>query len=53
MNNKPDFPEEVDSKNIKSVQANPENKCFIINDKKEVLIFMRNANRPTRQMFAR
>lgn len=52
MNNTPDFLSEIDSKNIKTIQANSENKCFIINDKKEVLIFMRNANHPTRQMFA-
>ena len=29
-----------------------ENKCFVLKDSKEVLIFMRNANHPTRQTFA-
>lgn len=53
MNNTPDFLSEMESSNIKTVQTNSENKCFIINDNKEVLIFMRNANHPTRQMFAR
>ena len=52
MNNTPDFLSEMESSNIKTVQASSENKCFIINDNKEVLIFMRNANHPTRQMFA-
>ena len=35
MNNTPDFLSEMDSKNIKSIKANSENKCFIINDKKK------------------
>ena len=51
MNKKPDFLEEMDTSKIKTFTSS-ENKCFIINDKKEVLIFMRNANHPTRQMFA-
>ena len=43
---------EINTKNIKAIPSETENKCFVINDKKEVLIFMRNANHPTRQTFA-
>ena len=42
-----DFHEE-----IKVCEIGSQNKCFVINDKKEVLIFMRNANHPTKQIFA-
>ncbi|MEK0340012.1 MAG: TrmB family transcriptional regulator, partial [Nitrosopumilus sp.] len=38
----PEFFSELNSNNIKAIQSNTENKCFIVNDKKEVLIFMRN-----------
>ena len=48
----PEFLSEMDSDKIKAIPSNAENKCFIINDKKEVLIFMRNAAHPTRQTFA-
>ena len=47
----PDFFSDLHEK-IKVCQTGSENKCFVINDKKEVLIFMRNANHPTRQIFA-
>jgi sugar-specific transcriptional regulator TrmB len=48
----PEFLSEIDSKKIHILQSDSNNKCFIVNDKKEVLIFMRNANHPTRQTFA-
>ncbi|MHA7646911.1 TrmB family transcriptional regulator [Nitrosopumilus sp. S4] len=48
----PEFLGEFDSDEIRAFPAKAENKCFIVNDKKEVLIFMRNANHPTRQVFA-
>lgn len=52
LNNTPEFLNEIDSGSIRAMPSNSENKCFIVNDKKEVLIFMRNANHPTRQTFA-
>ena len=52
LNQTPEFLTEMDSKNVRAMPANSENKCFIVNDKKEVLIFMRNATHPTRQVFA-
>jgi len=48
----PEFLSEMDSDKIKVISLNSENKCFIVNDKKEVLIFMRNATHPSRQTFA-
>ncbi len=48
----PEFLSEIDQKSVRSVPSDSENKCFLINDKKEVLLFMRNANHPTRQTFA-
>ncbi len=48
----PEFMSDMDSGKIKAIPSNAENKCFIVNDKKEVLIFMRNATHPTRQTFA-
>ena len=48
----PEFLSEIDSKKIHTVSSHSNNKCFVINDKKEVLLFMRNANHPTRQTFA-
>ena len=48
----PEFLSEIDSKKIHILPSDSNNKCFIVNDKKEVLIFMRNANHPTRQTFA-
>ncbi len=51
-NKKPEFLSEIDQKKIRTLLSNVENKCFVINDKKEVLIFMRNATHPSRQAFA-
>jgi sugar-specific transcriptional regulator TrmB len=48
----PEFLSEMNSDSIRAMSSNSENKCFIVNDKKEVLIFMRNATHPTRQVFA-
>lgn len=48
----PEFLSDFESDKIKAITSESENKCFIINDKKEVLIFMRNATHPTRQTFA-
>ena len=48
----PEFLSDFDSDKIKAMPSESENKCFIVNDKKEVLIFMRNATHPTRQTFA-
>ena len=52
LNKTPEFLSEMDSKKIRAIPSNSENKCFLVNDKKEVLIFMRNATHPTRQVFA-
>ena len=48
----PEFLSEINFAKIRAIPSNSENKCFIVNDKKEVLIFMRNATHPTRQVFA-
>jgi HTH-type transcriptional regulator, sugar sensing transcriptional regulator len=52
LNQTPEFLSEMNSAKIRAMPTNSENKCFIVNDKKEVLIFMRNATHPTRQVFA-
>ncbi|MCV0392569.1 MAG: helix-turn-helix domain-containing protein [Nitrosopumilus sp.] len=52
LNKIPEFLAKFDSDSIRIIASNVENKCFIVNDKKEILIFMRNANHPTRQVFA-
>jgi len=52
LNKKPEFLSELNSDKIKAIPSNSENKCFIVNDAKEVLIFMRNATHPSRQTFA-
>ena len=52
LNKTPEFLSHIDSKQVKALPSNSENKCFIVNDRKEVLIFMRNATHPTRQTFA-
>ena len=52
LNQTPEFLSEMNSAKIRAIPSNSENKCFIVNDKKEVLIFMRNATHPTRQVFA-
>ena len=48
----PEFLSDFDAEKIRTLSSNSDTKCFIVNDKKEVLIFMRNANHPTRQTFA-
>jgi len=48
----PEFISEIDSKKIRTITSDSDKKCFIINDAKEILIFMRNANHATRQTFA-
>ena len=48
----PEFISELEQKKIRTITSNSDNKCFVINDAKEVLIFMRNATHPTRQTFA-
>jgi len=48
----PEFLSEIDQKKIHTLASDSNNKCFLINDKKETLLFMRNANHPTRQTFA-
>jgi len=52
LNNTPEFLSELNSNNIKAITSNSQNKCFIVNDAKEVLIFMRNATHTSRQTFA-
>ncbi len=52
LNKTPEFLSEMDSSKIKAIPSNAENKCFIVNDAKEVLIFMRNATHPSKQVFA-
>jgi sugar-specific transcriptional regulator TrmB len=52
LNNTPEFISELNSNEIKAITSNSQNKCFIVNDKKEVLIFMRNATHASRQTFA-
>ncbi len=52
LNKTPEFLSEIDSSTIKAISSNAENKCFIVNDAKEVLIFMRNATHPSRETFA-
>ena len=48
----PEFISELNSDSIKAIASDSQNKCFIVNDAKEALIFMRNANHPTKQIFA-
>jgi sugar-specific transcriptional regulator TrmB len=48
----PEFLSDLDQSKIKMCDLKTENKCFVLKDSKEVLIFMRNANHPTRQTFA-
>jgi len=52
MSKTPEFVSEMDLKKIRAVPSDSDNKCFVINDAKEVLIFMRNATHATRQTFA-
>ncbi len=48
----PEFLSDFDQDKIRICNQKSDNKCFVINDSKEVLIFMRNANHPSRQIFA-
>jgi sugar-specific transcriptional regulator TrmB len=48
----PEFISELNQKKIRGITSDSDNKCFVINDAKEVMIFMRNATHPTRQTFA-
>lgn len=48
----PEFLSEINSKNIRTIENKSDKICFLINDSKQVLIFMRNANHQTRQTFA-
>jgi predicted transcriptional regulator len=52
LNKTPEFLSELDSSKVKAIPSNTDNKCFIVNDAKEVLIFMRNTTHPSRQIFA-
>lgn len=52
LNKIPEFLLDMNPNLVRAIPSSSENKCFVINDKKEVLIFMRNANHPTRQVFA-
>ena len=52
LNNTPEFLSELNSNKIKAIPSNTQNKCFIVNDAKEVLIFMRNATHSSKQTFA-
>ena len=52
VNKTPEFLSDMDSSKISALPSESENKCFIINDKKEVLIFIRNVTHPIRQTFA-
>ncbi len=47
-----EFLNELNPKKIRTISSNSANKCFIVNDAKEVLIFMRNSSHPSREIFA-
>jgi len=48
----PEFLSDLEQNKVRMCDLNSANKCFIVKDSKEVLIFMRNANHPTKQVFA-
>ncbi len=48
----PDFLSSENSQNVRIIPKNTEKKCFLINDSKEVLIFLRNVSHPTHRVFA-
>ena len=49
----PHFLEEVDKTRVKIMpNSKTENQCFIVKDSDEVIIFLRNANHPSRSVFA-
>ena len=47
----PDFLKGVED-NVRIIPKNTENKCFIVSDAKEVLMFLRNASHPSHRVFA-
>jgi len=48
----PDFISDIDRKKLRIMPNNTENKCFIIKDNSEVLIYLRNATHPSRRVFS-
>lgn len=49
---KPEVLSSLDSRKVRLIPENTENKCFIISDSKEILIFLRNVNHPSHRIFA-
>lgn len=49
---KPDFLSSIDPQKIRLIPKNTENKCFIVSDSKEMLVFLRNATHPSHRTFA-
>ena len=47
----PDYLKSVED-NVRVIPKNTENKCFIVSDSKDVLIFLRNVNHPSHRVFA-
>ena len=47
----PDFLKGVED-SVRIIPKNSENKCFIVSDAKEVLMFLRNASHPSHRVFA-
>jgi sugar-specific transcriptional regulator TrmB len=47
----PDFLKGVED-SVRVIPKNTENKCFIVSDSKEVLMFLRNASHPSHRVFA-
>jgi len=37
---------------VRIIPKNTENKCFVVSDSKQVLIFLRNASHPSHRVFA-
>lgn len=50
--NSPEFLSEFDKNTIRTLKTNSNLVCFIINDQKEILLFIRNTNHESRQTFA-
>ena len=50
--NLPDYLTKKNSKNVRVIPKNTVNKCFIINDSKEALLFFRNVSHPSKRLFA-
>ena len=47
----PDFLKSTE-KHVRIIPKNSENKCFLVSDSKEVLIFLRNSSHPSHRVFA-